>query len=179
MVILFCIHKGLLHIFYTRSLSQKFANTGTTIIWRFSDIILNITRWKVVIMFKLNFQNFQPFYLLNTNKYGNYIFDLRHREEGKWMKMNPAAAVLENDDPRVDAVVVMYASTTQLQRGIYILHNRDIFHFLKCHILCSSMSVIYIKLATPNLWQYQTVLKNAYFYVALYDKYRKFKHPSQ
>ena len=68
------------------------------------------------------------------------------------MKMNSAeAVVLENDDPRVDAVVVLYASTTQLQRGIYILHNRDIFHFLKCHILCSSMSVIYIKLATPNL----------------------------
>ena len=69
------------------------------------------------------------------------------------MKMNSAeAVVLENDDPRVDAVVVLYASTTQLQRGIYILHNRDIFHFLKCHILCSSMSVIYIMLATHLIY---------------------------
>ena len=94
------------------------------------------------------------------------------------MKMNPAAAVLENDDPRV-VVVVMYMQAPQLQRGIYILHNRDIFHFLKCHILCSSMSVIYIKLPTPNLWQYQTVLKNALFHVALYDEYRKSNYPSQ
>ena len=67
------------------------------------------------------------------------------------MKMNPAAAVLENDDPRV-VVVVMCIQAPQLQRGIYILHNRDIFHFLKCHILCSSMSVIYIKLATQLIY---------------------------
>ena len=76
---------------------------------------------------------------------------LSHREEGKWMKMNPAAVVLENDDPR-GVVVVMYMQAPLLQRGIYILHNRDIFHFLKCHILCSSMSVIYIMLATHLIY---------------------------
>ena len=34
------------------------------------------------------------------------------------MKMNPAAAVLENDDPRV-VVVVMYASTSTSKGDLY------------------------------------------------------------
>ena len=35
------------------------------------------------------------------------------------MKMNPAAAVLENDDPRVVVLVVVYASTSTSKGDLY------------------------------------------------------------